>query len=246
MIQSPITRVLSSMQKNGVDCLLMGGQACILYGGAEFSRDIDFVLHVSAENIKNLKQVITELEAECIAVPPFEISYLQKGHAIHFRCQAPGVERLRIDVMSRLPSLDSFELLWSRRTSIDLGELQIELLSLPDLIVAKRTQRDKDWLMTNRLVEAHYLENKKAPTRDQIIFWLTESYDLELLAQWVTHYPEEAAQVAKSRNAIDQLLKDQLEEARRALNNDKKTIIKNDQQYWEPLKKELGELRRKK
>jgi len=246
MIQSPITRVLSSMQKNGVDCLLMGGQACILYGGAEFSRDIDFVLHISAENIANLKQAIKELEAECIAVPPFKISYLQKGHAIHFRCQGTGVEQLRIDVMSRLPSLDSFELLWSRRTSIDLGEFQIEILSLPDLIAAKRTQRDKDWLMTNRLVEAHYLENKETPTRDQIIFWLTESYDLELLAQWVTQYPEEAAQVAKGRNAIDELLKTHPEQAQHALDNDKDAIIKKDQKYWMPLKKELGELRRKK
>jgi hypothetical protein len=29
------------MRKNGVKTLLMGGQACVLYGAAEFSRDID-------------------------------------------------------------------------------------------------------------------------------------------------------------------------------------------------------------
>jgi hypothetical protein len=27
------------MRENGVEALLMGGQACILYGAAEFSRD---------------------------------------------------------------------------------------------------------------------------------------------------------------------------------------------------------------
>ena len=60
MIQSPITRVLSSMKKNGVDCLLMGGQACVLYGGAEFSRDIDFALHVDAGNLQRLERALEE------------------------------------------------------------------------------------------------------------------------------------------------------------------------------------------
>ena len=33
---SPILTVLSSLRKNGVRYLLMGGQACVVYGGAEF------------------------------------------------------------------------------------------------------------------------------------------------------------------------------------------------------------------
>jgi len=33
-------RALSSMRKNGVQALLMGGQACVFYGAAEFSRDL--------------------------------------------------------------------------------------------------------------------------------------------------------------------------------------------------------------
>jgi len=41
LTQNPITRVLSIFQKNDVRFLLMGGQACVLYGAAEFSRDID-------------------------------------------------------------------------------------------------------------------------------------------------------------------------------------------------------------
>jgi len=35
----PDTKVLSSMREHLVQCLLMGGQACVLYGAAEFSRD---------------------------------------------------------------------------------------------------------------------------------------------------------------------------------------------------------------
>ena len=74
MIQSPITRVLSSIQRNGVDCLLMGGQACVLYGAAEFSRDIDFALHIHPDNLAKLRDALGELEAECIALPPLRQS----------------------------------------------------------------------------------------------------------------------------------------------------------------------------
>ncbi len=39
MIESPIVKVLSTIRKHGVKALLMGGQACVFYGAAEFSRD---------------------------------------------------------------------------------------------------------------------------------------------------------------------------------------------------------------
>jgi hypothetical protein len=35
------------MRKNGVRYLLMGGQACVFYGAAEFSRDLDLVILLS-------------------------------------------------------------------------------------------------------------------------------------------------------------------------------------------------------
>ena len=38
---NPIRKVLSSMRAHRVRALLMGGQACVFYGAAEFSRDTD-------------------------------------------------------------------------------------------------------------------------------------------------------------------------------------------------------------
>jgi hypothetical protein len=65
---------------------------------------------------------------------------------VHFRCAAPGVEELRIDIMTRLRDLPAFAALWERRTVIagDRGE-EFHLLSIPDLVNAKKTQRTKDW-----------------------------------------------------------------------------------------------------
>jgi len=41
LIPNPIQKVLSTLSTRQVRYLLMGGQACVLYGAAEFSRDLD-------------------------------------------------------------------------------------------------------------------------------------------------------------------------------------------------------------
>ena len=42
MIPNPIHKVLSIFQSCEVRALLMGGQACVFYGAAQFSKDVDF------------------------------------------------------------------------------------------------------------------------------------------------------------------------------------------------------------
>ena len=45
MIPNPIHKVLSTLSSHEVRHLLMGGQACVFYGAAEFSRDCDIVIN---------------------------------------------------------------------------------------------------------------------------------------------------------------------------------------------------------
>jgi len=46
LIPNPIRKVLSTFRNCEVRALLMGGQACVFYGAAEFSRDTDFLRNV--------------------------------------------------------------------------------------------------------------------------------------------------------------------------------------------------------
>ncbi len=63
MIPNPILKVLSSMQMHRVQCLLMGGQACVFYGAAEFSRDSDFAILAEPENLGRLSEAMKSLQA---------------------------------------------------------------------------------------------------------------------------------------------------------------------------------------
>ncbi len=151
MNPSPIPKVLSTFRRHRVRALLMGGQACILYGAAEFSRDIDLAVAVSVGNLRRLRAALRALEAEPVYFPSLSESALRKGHACHFRCLAPGLHRLRIDLMSKMRGVPAFAVLWKRRVEIDLpGVGTVRVMSLGDLVNAKKTQRDKDWPMRRR------------------------------------------------------------------------------------------------
>ena len=54
--------------------LLMGGQACVFYGAAEFSRDLDLLVLADAENLDLLRKALATVAAESIAVPALDAS----------------------------------------------------------------------------------------------------------------------------------------------------------------------------
>ena len=156
-----------------------------------------------AANLSFLRHALDQLQAESIAVPPFSLKYLRKGHAIHFRCQHPEVQRMRIDVMSRMRGVDPFPALWKRRVTIELPDGTVcDLISLPDLVQAKKTQRDKDWPMIRRLVEAHYFQNSQDPTPARITFWLMQLRTPELLISLAASYPSRCDRLMQARPAI--------------------------------------------
>jgi len=84
------------MHAHRVRALLMGGQACVLYGAAEFSRDTDLAVLADHANLARLRRALADLQAEVIAVPPFRLAYLRRGHAVHFRCHHPDALRMRV------------------------------------------------------------------------------------------------------------------------------------------------------
>jgi hypothetical protein len=232
------------MRAQRVRALLMGGQACVFYGAAEFSRDTDFAIVADAANLARLREALAELQAEPIAVPPFELKYLRRGHAIHFRCQHPDASRMRVDVMSKMRGVDSFPNLWKRRTTLELpdGE-KCDLLSLPDLVQAKKTQRDKDWPMIRRLVEAHYFENQFRPKPAQIRFWFQQLRTPELLVELAHRYPAICRRLARQRALLAHAQPGKMAEFERALLAEELTERQRDKEYWLPLREELENLR---
>ena len=169
MIPTPIRQVLSTMRRHQVQSLLMGGQACVFYGAAQFSKDIDLVLLADPLNFERLHAALAELKAGRIAVPKFDPAALARGHAVHFRCEAPGVERLRVDIMTCHRCLPDFSVMWERRTAVaDESGTVFDIMAVEDLVQAKKTQREKDWPMISALVGAHHHKIGRASCRERV------------------------------------------------------------------------------
>jgi len=232
------------MRKHRVRALLMGGQACVFYGAAEFSRDTDFAILADAANLARLRKALADLRAEPIAVPPFELKFLKRGHALHFRCQHPDALRMRVDVMSKMRGVDPFTKLWSRRTTIELPDgTKCDLLSLPDLVQAKKTQRDKDWPMIRRLVEAHYFARNDKPNAAQIEFWLLELRTPQLLTEVAKNHASLARRLAAKRPILRHASAKEITALENALAREESRLRLEDKTYWLPLLTELESLR---
>jgi len=222
----------------------MGGQACVFYGAAQFSKDVDFLLLASEQNFSRLLAALSELKATRIAVPRFDPALLARGHAVHFRCHEGAAAGLRVDIMTQLRDLPGFEELWEKRTTInDENGETFDLMAIEHLVQAKKTQRDKDWPMIDALVEGHYHVFAEAPTPERTIFWLNESRTPERLISLCTRFPQQAiAQLAK-RPLLALAQSGESDQLREALDIEMRAEQAKDRAYWAPLKVQLQAFR---
>jgi hypothetical protein len=245
LIPNPIRKVLSSMHGRRVRALLMGGQACVFYGAAEFSRDTDIAILADSTNLARLRRALDDLGAECIAVPELSLRNLRRGHAVHFRCMHPEAYRMRIDVMSSMRGVDEFPALWRRRTTIRLPDgTRCDIMSLPDLLKAKKTQRDKDWPMIRRLIESHYFGHRGRATPTTVNFWLRELRTPALLREVALQHPRAAERWSPKRAAVAAAAQDDSDAMEAALAAEELAERRADREYWRPLIDELTQMRR--
>ena len=151
---------------------------------------------------------------------------------------------MRMDIMSKMRGVAAFATLWKRRTSIVLLDgMECELLSLPDLVQAKKTQRDKDWPMIRRLVEAHYFERFHKPNSAQVRFWLSELRTPQLLVETARRFRVQAERLAAVRPLLADADLAKIEDLEKALLTEELAERTEDRRYWAPLRIELERLR---
>jgi hypothetical protein len=223
----------------------MGGQACILYGGAEFSRDIDFAVAVDGRNLDRLRSALADLRAEPVFFPPLSAAVLRRGHACHFRCRAAGMHGLRVDVMSRMRGAAPFSTLWRRRHRMHLrGAGTVDVVSLEDLVRIKKTQRDKDWLMVRNLLEADIAGAGPEPPASRVRFWLRECRTPAMLRALARAFPLAARRHQAERPALRKAVRGDLRGCGEEMKREEAGERRRDRAYWRPLRAELEGWRR--
>ena len=117
------------------------------------------------------------------------------------------------------------------------------MLSLSDLVQAKKTQRDKDWPMIRRLVEAHNFQHCDRPNSTQVKFWPRELRAPQILVELAQTHPRLCRQLAPIRPLLAAAVLGQAAKLEAALLAEETVERKRDKLYWLPLRKELDRLR---
>jgi hypothetical protein len=118
-------------------------------------------------------------------------------------------------------------------------------MALEDLVNAKKTQRNKDWPMISRLMERSYFTRDDIVTPEQAEFWLRELRTAELLIEASVAWPAIAQAVQLERPAVRAAVRGDVSLVSLALEEEERAERLRDREYWQPLKRELEQARRK-
>lgn len=130
---------LASCNAHGVRYLVVGAHAVAFHSHPRATKDLDIFIEPSAVNAERLLAAIREFFGG--ADLGFTVEDLTNPDTI----LQLGVAPARIDLLSSLDGIESFEQAWHRRTDAPYGSVEAHYISLDDLIAAKRSAgRDQD------------------------------------------------------------------------------------------------------
>jgi len=148
-------RVFETLDRFGVEYLVIGGMATRLYGASRLTKDIDVLPSSDGDNLGRLASALLELGAflrvggmsdeEARSLPVvIDAAALRRMEISTWRTDAGD-----LDVLHDLRAADGrrkgFDELLSSASDATLGTIRVRLASLADIVEAKRfADRDKD------------------------------------------------------------------------------------------------------
>lgn len=122
--------MLSALSAAGTEYLVVGAHALALHARPRATGDLDIWLHGTPENAERAWLALREFGAPLAQIRREDLS----TPGVVFQL---GVVPNRIDLLTSVTGLD-FAGAWSRRSSLDIGDLSVPVLGKADLIINKR------------------------------------------------------------------------------------------------------------
>jgi predicted nucleotidyltransferase len=148
-----LAEVGRSLQRVGLQAVLIGNAAAALQGAPVTTVDFDFLFRRTPRNVQKLKAFARVLDAG-ILKPYYPASDL-------FRV-VRDADGLQVDFMGRIHGIRSFEGVRARATIIEIAGVPIAVASLADIIKSKRAARRPQDLAVLGTLEKALAEKEKA------------------------------------------------------------------------------------
>ena len=115
---------------HGVKYLVIGGYAVNFHGYPRYTKDIDFWIWLTKDNIQQLLNALNAFGFGSLGLS--ESDFLNPKNIIQL-----GYEPFRIDILLELEETD-FEECYNRKTQITIDNTLIDFLGIDDLIAVKK------------------------------------------------------------------------------------------------------------
>lgn len=129
-IDNDFKEFIQLLNECSVKYLVIGGYAVNYYGYPRYTKDIDFWIWMTEDNIKKLLDVLDKFGFANINLSIND--FMSPNSIIQL-----GYEPYRIDLLVDVEGLD-FEKCYSKKNNIELEDINVDFLSLTDLIEAKK------------------------------------------------------------------------------------------------------------
>lgn len=139
-----LEKLAEALNRHDVKWVLVGGMAVMLYGADYLTSDCDLATEKTEQNLKRLKAALEELGARPVRASDngeFELDFsILMAPFMHLKTEAGPV-----DIINRLPNIESFQKLYDNALVVDVQGIQVRLAAIDDLIKLKTdTGRDRD------------------------------------------------------------------------------------------------------
>lgn len=139
--------LLRCFNDNNVEYLVIGGHAVIEYTEPRYTKDLDVWVRAERTNASAVFAALRQFGAPLAGVTPDDFTH--EGYVYQI-----GVAPVRIDILMSIDGL-TFAQAWPNRVKVDFGGVTGLLISLGDLIRAKRASgRPQDLLDAESLARA--------------------------------------------------------------------------------------------
>lgn len=140
--------LLKLLNSKKVRYLLIGGYAVVIHGHPRLTNDLDIVVANDAENIGRCLDSLREFGFGGPGLVPALFSEPQSVLRM-------GVEPVKIEILNYLEGVEFGEA-YERRKTLTVENIQIDVISLSDLLANKRAVgRDKDLLDVKELLKVN-------------------------------------------------------------------------------------------
>lgn len=157
-----LLQIAEHFQRYGVEFLILGGQAAVLYGSPLPTYDVDLCYRRTAANLERLAEALRQLHPTLRGAPP-DLPFRLDAQSLALGANFTFLTDLGpLDLLGWVEPFGTYDELIARAEQMDLDTCRVAVIGLDDLIAVKRhIRRAKDQAALVQLEAIRQLRTEK-------------------------------------------------------------------------------------